>query len=440
MSSAPRFENQQVVNSFNLFIDSERCVIQGDKQSKGDDVHIQFECNSVEAQDGEVIKLTLTELTMPNTLTMVDLNNSRGLIKATSTFKPVTAPAVFGLNQQYDMLDRQNYDTIYDVALSFALNMKRILDGLVDPTLYAFTIIQMTSPSFDTQYVPSSAVATGTGATLSNPAYLPKNVGRSPIPMGSTFLRQKFECRTITTSPPPAAAAHGISSLKIQLKPEIGDIYSILGGNRLDTESDTFTSLQVDITTNQIEIIGWYPMMRYTDPNIYLRASSTGQNGLEMSVLQAGVLAGGNANIADIVTSDILGKFNRYGNGQGSSEYIHYISSNDEYFLNLQQRKLTSLRLFLTDSKGRKVGRLTSDTTGGTAAGRETAVATDPPTFAGKLQNELGNLYFSAVIRIDVVKANCPVKLDTVIFPPPANASKAAGVLPYTGFTNRPNY
>jgi len=132
MSSAPRFENQQVVNSFNLFIDSERCVIQGDKQSKGDDVHIQFECNSVEAQDGEVIKLTLTELTMPNTLTMVDLNNSRGLIKATSTFKPVTAPAVFGLNQQYDMLDRQNYDTIYDVALSFALNMKRILDGLVD--------------------------------------------------------------------------------------------------------------------------------------------------------------------------------------------------------------------------------------------------------------------------------------------------------------------
>jgi hypothetical protein len=371
---------------------------------------------------------------------MVDLNNSRGLIKATSSYKAVVAPAVFGINQQYDMLDRQNYDTIFDVALSFALNMKRILDGLVNPALYAFTIISLTSPTYDTEYNPSSTVAAGTGATLSNPAYAPKNVGRSPIPMGSTYLRQTFECRTITTSPPPAAAAHGISTLKIQLKPEIGDLYSILGGNRLDTESDTFSSLQVNITTNQIEIIGWYPMMRYSDPNIYLRASSTGQNGLEMSVLQAGVLATGNANIADIVTSDILGKINRYENGQGSSEYIHYISQNDEYFLNLQQRKLTSLRLFLTDSKGRKIGRLTTDTTGGTAAGREPAVATDPPTFASTLQNELGNLYFSAVIRVDVVKANCPVKLDTVIFPPPANASKAAGVLPFTGFTNRPNY
>jgi hypothetical protein len=33
-----RFESQQIVNSFNIFIDSEKSTLVGDKQSEGDDL------------------------------------------------------------------------------------------------------------------------------------------------------------------------------------------------------------------------------------------------------------------------------------------------------------------------------------------------------------------------------------------------------------------
>jgi hypothetical protein len=437
-STQPSFENQQVVNSFNLFIDSERCVVQGDQQSKGDDVHIQFECNSIEAGDGEMIKLSVTDFSMPNNLDMIDFNNSRGLLKATSTHVPVVAPAVWGLSETVDLIDRQNFSSIYDVAESFGIMFKQQLDRLVNTSTKAFTVGYIISPDYDKIYVPSSvAVAPAT------PSYALKNVGRPPMATGSRYLQIEFECRLKGTGGIPAPSGnlenHGISALKIQLMPRNGDTYCILGGRRLDTDSDTFDSLFVDISDPQKVIItGYYPMQRYTEPHIYLR-SNTGQNGLEMSVLQAGVIATGNVLVADIVTSNILGKFPRFENTQGGGETIMYNSSTGmDYFINLQQRKLTSLQLFLTDSKGRRLGRFTDDITTGTAAGRETDPAQNPPVYADPLQNTLGNLFFTATIRVDVIKASNPVKLESKIFPPPANGSKAGGVLPMTGFTNRP--
>jgi hypothetical protein len=259
---------------------------------------------------------------------------------------------------------------------------------------------------------------------------------------GLRFLRILFECKLHGAGGIPAPSgtreAHGISALKIQLMPRNGDTYCILGGRRLDTDSETFDSLFVDIQTETIEITGYFPMQRYTEPHVYLR-SNTGQNGLEMSVLQAGVIATGNVLVADIVTSNILGKFPRFENNEGGGETIMYNSSTGmDYFINLQQRKLTSLQLFLTDSKGRRLGRFTDDVTSGTAAGRETEPETNPPTYADPSQSTLGNLFFTATIRVDIIKASNPVKLESKVFPPPANGSKAGGVLPMTGFTNRP--
>ena len=438
-STQPSFENQQVVNSFNLFIDSERCIVQGDQQSRGDDVHIQFECNSIEAGDGEMIKLSVTDFSMPNNMDMIDFNNSRGLLKATSTFKTVTAPNVWGFSETVDLIDRQNYSNIYDVAESFGIMFKQQLDRLINTTTKAFTVGTIISPDFDKIFVPSSIAS---GGLNGGPSYALKKVGRPPMSTGARYLQIEFECKLLGTggilAPSGNLENHGISALKIQLMPRHGDTYCILGGRRLDTDSDTFDSLFVDLTDPQmVKITGYYPMQRYTEPHVYLR-SNTGQNGLEMSVLQAGVIATGNVLVADIVTSNILGKFPRFENTQGGGETIMYNSSTGmDYFINLQQRKLTSLQLFLTDSKGRKLGRFTDDVTTGTAAGRETTVPQNPPVYADPLQNTLGNLFFTATIRVDVIKASNPVKLESKIFPPPANGSKAGGVLPMTGFTNR---
>ena len=48
MSATPRFEGQQIVNSINLFVDTERASLVGDAQSKGDNVHYGFEGNTIE--------------------------------------------------------------------------------------------------------------------------------------------------------------------------------------------------------------------------------------------------------------------------------------------------------------------------------------------------------------------------------------------------------
>jgi len=453
MSSAPRFENQQIVNSFNLFIDSERATIQGDRQSRGDDVFIQFEGNSVEAQDGEIIRLSLKEFSMPNVTTMVDMNNSRGTIKATSAYKaipvppvtvPPTPPDPFGIEGTHDLLTRMNYENVYDIAYYFGLNLKNYLDTLINPLLARYFTWEVKYPFSDDTYVPSSIAVAGPTGSATFPAYEKETNGRKPMSTDVRWLQIEFTCKEIgsgsTANPTGSVANHTITDLVIQLTPQVGDTYLILGGQRCDdANSTTFKSLQTDITSTKITVTGWYPMLRYSEPSIYIR-TNTGQNGLEMSVLQADSVQGGNALLADVVSSNILGKVNRFENGDGGGEYIYYNASTDvDYFVNLQQRKLTNLRLFLTDSKGRKLGRRQSDSApSGTAAGREAVVVyPNEPKYGSLLQNELGNMYFTAVLRVDVIKASCPARLETKVFPPPENGSKNGGIIPYNGYPNR---
>jgi hypothetical protein len=464
MSNAPRFENQQIVNSFNLFIDSERASIQGDTQSRGDDVYLQFEGNSVEANDGEVIKLTLKEFSMINTMNMINFNNSRALVKGISTFRPITYPVApatpkYGVLGTYDIITRGNYGDVWSVAQSFAAKMTKILNLFVNPATvsgppavpgraFKATIF---GPIADKKYL-VGAVASGglSTGTVGYPQY--KEYPDKP-PFGGNddrLLHIQFDCVTIglgsVDNPEGVSAAHGITDLKIQMAPSEGDTHTILGGLRMDgpVDNDVFNSLMVDFTTNTnfVTMKGYFPMVRYSEPSIYLR-TNVGTNGLEMSVLQANAVQGGNALIADIITSDIIAKINMFG-PQGPSELISYNAQSDEYFVNIQQRKLTSLRLFLTDSKGRRLGRFTPDNdNSGTAAGRETDPAPIAPDNGGVpsmqsiRQNEIGNLYFTAVLKVDVVKASCPNQLETEIFPPPYPGSKSGGILPFTAFGQR---
>jgi hypothetical protein len=465
MSNAPRFENQQIVNSFNLFIDSERASIQGDTQSRGDDVYLQFEGNSVEANDGEVIKLTLKEFSMINTMNMINFNNSRALVKGISTFRPITYPVApatpkYGVLGTYDVITRGNYGDVWSVAQSFAAKMTKILNLFVNPATVpgppsvpgrAFKATVF-GPIADKKYL-VGAVASGglSTGTVGYPQY--KEYPDKP-PFGGTddrLLHIQFDCTEIALGtvddPAGGLVAHGITDLKIQMAPSEGDTHTILGGLRMDgpVDNDIFNSLMVDYSTNAniVTMKGYFPMFRYSEPSIYLR-TNVGTNGLEMSVLQANAVQGGNALIADIITSDIIAKINMFG-PQGPSELISYNAQSDEYFVNIQQRKLTSLRLFLTDSKGRRLGRFTPDNdNSGTAAGRETepahVITPDDggvPSMQSIRQNEIGNLYFTAVLKVDVVKASCPNQLETEVFPPPYPGSKSGGILPFTSFGQR---
>jgi hypothetical protein len=363
-----RFENQQITNSFNIFVDSEKSSIVGDQQSKGDDVHIHFEGQTIECGDGENIRLSLLNFTMFNNTYMVNINNSRfnvrGASGTTSTFLDVVN------------IDRKNYLNLKDLATSFATNLGTYLASKCAATSFENSTI-----------LPNSTTMSATDNRLLDITLTAKNASSSTV-------------------------AHGITDLKIQCLEAEGESSVILGGNRQDDSTDTtfnsfkITGLTVGDTT--IRVQGYFPMQRLSDPYVYLRCNNA-QSGLEMSVLSNDR---GRYN-ADIINSDIFAKLFK------DVEYINYESNTgDEYYINLQQRKLSNLRLFLTDSKGRKLGRTSGQRDLGTGAG----LTDSSLDFESNLQNTTGNLFFTAVIRCDIIKNRSPVKLESEAIRPPQPA------------------
>tara|TARA_R110001599_G_scaffold220152_1_gene418486 strand:- start:533 stop:1693 length:1161 start_codon:yes stop_codon:yes gene_type:complete len=375
-----RFEGQQIVNSFNIFLDSEKSSLVGDQQSGGDDVHVHFEGQTIEAADGEIIRLSLLNFTMFNNTYMVNINNSRFNVRGGSG---TTASFLDVVN-----IDRKNYLNLKDLATSFATNLGTYLATKSAATTFENTTI-----------LPSSTTMSATDNRLLDITLTAKNASNSTI-------------------------AHGITDLKIQCLEAEGESNVILGGNRQDVSTDTtfnsfkITGIATGATT--IRVQGFFPMQRLSDPYVYLRCNNA-QNGLEMSVLSNDR---GLYN-ADIINSDIFAKLFK------DVEYINYESNTgDEYFLNLQQRKLANLRLFLTDSKGRKLGRTSGQRDLGTAAG----LLDSSLDFESNLQNKTGNLNFTAVIRVDIVKNRNPVKLESEGLPPALPARKTQSTLVWSDY------
>jgi len=362
-----RFHGQEVVNSFNIFIDSEKSSLVGDKQSEGDDVHIHFEGQTIEAGDGENIRLSLLNFTMFNNTYMVNINNSRFNVRGVSGTNPSFLDVVD--------IDRKNYANLKDIATSFATN------------LGTYLATKSAAVSFEnTTVLPNSTTMSATDDRLLDITLTAKNGGGATI-------------------------AHGITDLKIQCLESLGDSYTILGANRQDDSTDTaFSSLKITIATNTIRVQGYFPMQRLSDPYVYLRCNNA-QSGLEMSVLSNDR----GAYNSDIINSDIFAKLFK------DVEFINYESNTgEEYFMNLQQRKLANLRFTLTDSKGRKLGRTSNQRDLGTAAG----LVDINNQFESNLQNTTGNLYFTAVIKVDIIKNASPVKLESEGIKPALPASK----------------
>jgi hypothetical protein len=247
----------------------------------------------------------------------------------------------------------------------------------------------------------------------------------SPLPqLFTTALTGKPEKKlldvTLTFSVP-----HTITNLKISCQSANGELYLVLGGERGDNVNTLDNSFKITTTSSTITVQGYFPMQLITEPHVYLRCT-LGQNGLESSILASDETVYNN----DIVGSNILAKIAR------TTESFSYAgNSQHEFFITLQQRKLNSIGLFLTDSKSRPLSR-PKNSGNGTAAGLETTSSSEV-TYEKETQSTKGNLYFTATLRIDIVKVYNP---NTLQSEPPALPSiprKASGVLSFgspTGF------
>jgi hypothetical protein len=470
MGSNGRFTDQQVVNSFNLFIDGDRSSVIGDTSSRGDDVKINLEGSSIIANDGEMIKMTLTNFEMFNNLYHVDENNSRFTTRCSQN---TTTPTPIARD-----LTRQNYSNIGDIAINFANIIGNAINDITTTThkVLLLDIKNVVEPGFlpyDTlTQLNHTAVGASEGVAATDYTVGTTKIKPTSLELGNTGNRLLDITFQIIDGSSTSATfgkphAHLIQRLNIQCLSSQGDAYCILGGLRQDDTADnTFNSFKVDLsapypftasangnfvdTTNdntRIRVRSYFPMQRMTDPYVYLRCKSQQSGGLEMTVLADSLLAN---NSSDITSSDILAKLKR------DVEFISYDNSaGNEYFVNLQQKKLSSLQLYLTDSKNRPLGRSRIDgsgynTGGGTAAGydsidegvllknRTNITGLGYYNSSGKvsqLQSSLGNLFFTAVLRVDIIKMSNPARLETPALPLPLPARKAQnGVLTFQDY------
>jgi hypothetical protein len=399
MADSSRFEGQQIVNSINFFVDSERSSVVGDTQSKGDDVHYGFEGNTIECKDGEVIRLSLVDFHMPNNQYNVDARNSQGTIICSVNGNAMTAGVVATL------VERGNYYDTDDIAVNFAKNLAAAIAAL--PGVPAgLALLSIVNNNLLTQ------TTTTTGWTA--PTVASSILGRPEKKLLDVSIDFK------TTASPSTAAAHTITNLKISCQSANGELYLILGGERGDNVSTLDNSFKITITSLAIRVQGYFPMQLVTEPHVYLRCT-LGQNGLESSILGSDETTYNN----DIVGSNILAKIAR------TTESFSYAGNQSgEFFMTLQQRKLNSIGLFLTDSKSRPIGRAKNAGTG-TSAGLEGTATTDIIPYEKETQSTKGNLYFTATIRIDIVKVYNPNKLQSEPPPMPQFPSRSSGIISF---------
>jgi hypothetical protein len=404
MAQSSRFEGQQIVNSINFFVDSERSAVVGDTQSKGDDLLLGFEGNTIECKDGEVIRLSLVDFHMPNNQYNIDSRNSQATIICTVNGTAMTAGVV------HTLVDRGNYYDVDDIAVNFAKNLAAAL-GTLSGVPAGLALLAITNNNLTNLVTPPTGWTAPTGGT---------NIIGKPekklLDVSITFQ---------TTASAGVSAPHTITNLKISCQSANGELYLVLGGERGDNVNNLDNSFKITITTNAIRVQGYFPMQLITEPHVYLRCT-LGQNGLESSVLGSDDTTYNN----DIIGSNILAKIART-----SESFSYFGNSQNEFFLTLQQRKLNSIGLFLTDSKSRPIGRA-KNSGFGTSAGLETT-STSEVTYEKETQSTKGNLYFTATIRIDIIKVYNPNTLQSEPPPMPPFPRKATGVISFgapTGF------
>ena len=406
MATTPRFEGQQIVNSINLFVDSERASIVGDTQSRGDNVHYGFEGNTIECKDGEVIRLSLVDFHMPNNQYNIDMRNSLATFICSVNGTAMAA----GLVKTF--IDRGNYYDTDDIAINFGKNLGAHLIALSG--------------------VPAGLALKANGGILNNNLVAQTTkptqfatVAAAPSIIGTPEKKLLDITLTFQTTAGGAdvAAPHTITNLKVSCQTAGGESYLVLGGERGDNSTTLANSFKISYPdANSIRVQGYYPMQLVTEPHVYLRCS-LGQNGLESSILASDETVYNN----DIVASNILAKIAR------TPESFSYAGNQShEFFMTLQQRKLNSIGLFLTDSKSRPIGRSKNAGTG-TSAGLEATPVGETLPYESENQNKLGNLYFTATIRIDIVKVYNPNTLQSEAPPMPQFPSRASGVISFGG-------
>ena len=345
---------EQITSSYNLFIDSSNGH---NTQSKGDDYLVNLQDSGVHAGEGEHIRMSLSNFSMAKNFTDVNDNNN--------AFELFFARAS-GTTSALLYLDNRNYSTVTELGINFA---EKIAQELVSSI-----------PAV------SAAVVSGT----------------------ESIQYDKIITFTITTT-----GNHGIVNDPdngIRFVSDHSDSYVLLGGDRRrNTATDTGKSVTLTIpSATSIKVTCLYPAQKSTTPFIYIRAPGV----LNTNIETRGLRHDSDTHNSDTAHSDILGRA-----VVESNDWVQFTAQSErDFFIDIHQKQLNVLRLRLTDSKNRLIGRRNT--------GSHTACGT------GTNQSTLGNLSFSAVLRFDIIKTKHVSHLESKHHEPNIPARFSEGNVP----------
>jgi hypothetical protein len=354
----------EVISSYNLFVDSDNSL-----SGKGDEFTVQVASAGVNCGDGQFIRISLESFNMYKSFYNVNINNSEFYVRDITEPVPILAS-----------IDNKNYKTIGDMAGNWAEKTRQALQTLTGIS----TTLTSATPAIEDEMDATSDRIVSARFTF-NTAH-PYTTGNK-VGGGNASVDGDL-----------------IVFPKIQCYEDRGDSHALLGADRIQNDTDITTNSMIAIwhSPTVIEIKGKYPGQRSTEEHVYLRCDLPNNN------IETGSLSSSKADHSShIVSSDILGKMII------DHEFINYTSSTGrEFFLNIPNRNINTMRFYLRDSKDRPIGRRTGNTSAGT----------------GTAQNTLGNLNCSFVLKIEIVQAYRPNKLITEPPAPTVNPKKV-GVL-----------
>ena len=336
--------SDKIVSTHNIFLDSG--MASKESRSRGDDFEIHLNTQAIDAVPGQFIRLTLNDFCMYKNFTDVNKNNSTFIIDIDEG----AGGASPGSNHLIKTsLTYQNYSTVNDLAVEFS---NRVSEKILTTAQTASGIPGMTVIISDLK---PDATTSINGTT--------DNI----ISFVLTF-----------------SASHQLEIPLIQLFEEEGDAYALLGGNRIyGSTPSSINSLTVSKTATTITIQCLYPAQRSTTSHIYLRTSLTTGSSETASL----------STETDIETRDEVTYSNILGKIPVNTEFCTFASNTGkEYYIDLHQKHINFLKLYLTDQHNRRIGRRPASSFAQTASGSGTAQSTE------------GNLSFNAVIRADIIQ------------------------------------
>ena len=327
-----------IVNSYNIYVDSDRLR---SPDSTGENLRLELGNTPILCADNQYLRLSLQSFSMYKTWTNVNQHNNVFKIKAPQDI----SGRQINLNQTF-AVKQGDYHNTHHLATAFAESVK-------------------------------AAFATYTGVTTA---------ATNVKPVYGVLVSERHISFDVTFNP-PVACYLGTHPIVIGFPTALGDAYALLGGNRDNQFVQGSTSVQPAIkVTESGGVLSFkcpYPAQLSTERNVYLLTDLATTN-IQTSSYTA---ENRDTSVGDnIMSSRILGIASQAVQADNTKEVVFETNTNNEYFVNLQDRSLVELRLYLTDSKGRNL---------------PSGLA---PNTLADAQTTLGNRNFEAVLKIDVVQ------------------------------------